>query len=105
MDLNGQLKPMDQMNDQSKSESSKKFLVHMICQNVFVNDKPFKILYIQDVTFGVLYEQVKASEQLKNLINTLINNKIGEPLETLIQTSKMIEASQDLLGNSNQSLV
>lgn len=84
MDMNGSLKSMDQQHDNSKQESNKKFLVHIICQEVSVNDKPFKILYIKDVTFGVLYEQVKASEQLKNLINTLINNRIGEPLETLI---------------------
>ena len=65
---------------------------------MYVNDKPFNILYIKDVTFGVLYEQVKASEQLKNLINSLINNRIGEPLETLIKTSNVIEASWDGLS-------
>ena len=48
---------------------------------------------MNDVTFGVLYEQVKASEQLKIMINNLINARIGKPLETLINTSTLIESS------------
>lgn len=68
-------------------------MIHITCQDVHVNDKPFKILYMNDVTFGVLYEQVKASEQLKIMINNLINARIGKPLETLINTSTLIESS------------
>lgn len=64
---------------------------------MYVNDKPFNILFMNDVTFGVLYEQAKASEQLKIMINNLINNRIGEPLETLIKTSNIIEESKELI--------
>ena len=42
MDMNGSLKSMDQQLDNTnKPESNKKFLVHVICQEVSVNDKPF----------------------------------------------------------------
>ena len=82
---------MDKLSDLNGQKSYKKYLVHVICQDVQVNDKPFKILFLKDVSFGVLYEQVKASEQLKNMINNLIGKKIGEPLEKLIHTCKLIE--------------
>ena len=53
---------------------------------------------MNDVTFGVLYEQVKASQQLKVMINNLINYRIGKPLETLINTSNIIESNQELIS-------
>ena len=97
MARDGFVKPIDMSSDSSLKEmSNKKFLIHIICQDVHVDDKLSKIMFIKDVTFGVLYEQVKASQKLGNMINTLINNKIGQPLETLIKTSKIIEQNQEL---------
>ena len=34
-----------------------------------INDQPENLVFLKDVSFGVLYEQVKASEKLQNLIN------------------------------------
>ena len=44
-----------------KEENNKNFLVNIVIKNVMVNDKPEKIIFFKDVTFGVLYEQIKAS--------------------------------------------
>ena len=71
---------MDQIQDLSQNEINKKFLIHINCQEFNINDKPINIIFLKDVTFGVLLEQVKASEQLKNIINNLINKRIGDPL-------------------------
>ena len=36
--------------------SVKNFLVNIVIKNVMINDKPEKIIFFKDVTFGVLYE-------------------------------------------------
>ena len=98
MDFQGKFRSMDFIQQKEKFDNknrNKKFLINIISEEVFVNDRPFKIIYIKDVTFGLLYESVKASENLKNMINSLINNKISEPLETLIRTCNIITAQND----------
>ena len=54
------------------------------------------MLFLKDVSFGVLYEQKKASEKLQNLINQTLNQRIGVPLEALIKTSKTLEESEEM---------
>jgi hypothetical protein len=54
------------------------------------------LLFLKDVSFGVLYEQKKASEKLQNLINQTLNQRIGVPLEALIKTSKTLEESEEM---------
>ena len=47
----------------SYSEShinNKKFLIYIITQDVVFNNETLKMVYIKDITFGVLYEQIKA---------------------------------------------
>ena len=46
------------------NKSQKKFLVQVIIQQVLVNDKLEQIVFFKDVTFGVLYEHIKAEEKL-----------------------------------------
>lgn len=62
-----------------------------------VNDKIEKLLFFRDVTFGILYESMKASENLQNLINDTINTRIGIPLNTLVRTVARIEDPEKLL--------
>ena len=56
-----------------------------------INDKPEKIIFFKDVTFGVLYEQIKASQKLSNIINETMNQKIGVPLTALVKTCESIQ--------------
>ena len=44
-----------------KVDDNKNFLVNIVIKNVMINDKPEKIIFFKDVSFGVLYEQIKAS--------------------------------------------
>jgi len=37
-------------------------------QEVLVHDKLEQIIFVKDITYGVLYEQIRAQEKLKNMI-------------------------------------
>lgn len=50
----------------------------------------------KDITFGVLYEQIKAKEQLQNMIDETMYKKIGVPLKMVVETCQTMENSQDL---------
>ena len=54
------------------------------------------IAFFKDVTFGILYEQFKASEKLQNIINETINDKIGLPLDSLVNTCNYVQNSDEL---------
>ena len=40
------------------------FLIYIITQEVIFNEELSTITYFKDITFGVLYEQVKAQQSL-----------------------------------------
>ena len=46
----------------------KKFLIHLVTKQITFNDEEHTILFIKDITFGVLYEQIKATEHLNYMI-------------------------------------
>jgi hypothetical protein len=48
---------MEDLGDQTE----KNFLVNIVIKDIMINDKLEKIVFFKDVTFGVLYEQIKAS--------------------------------------------
>ena len=37
-----------------------KFLIYILSKEVFLNDEAHTLTFIKDITFGVLYEQIKA---------------------------------------------
>jgi hypothetical protein len=47
---------------------------------VYINDELHNLTFIKDITFGVLYEQIKAQQNLKSIVNTTLKKKIGVPL-------------------------
>ena len=49
--------------------------------------------FFKDVTFGVLYEQVKSKELLQNMIANTLYNKIASPLEMVVDTCKQLKLS------------
>lgn len=56
----------------SKSEALNESLFYITSQDILFNDELSTITYFKDITFGVLYEQIKAQQQLQNMItNTL----------------------------------
>ena len=52
--------------------------------------------FFKDVTFGVLYEQIKAKEQLKNVINSTLQQNIGRPLKAVISTCEQLKSSDQI---------
>ena len=50
----------------------------------------------KDITWGVLFEQQKAKEQLQNLLDKAAYQKIRKPLENVVQTCMSLENSKNL---------
>ena len=75
---------LDQEIDSERER--KRFLINIIIQEVILNDQIENIVFFKDVTFGVLYEQIKVSEKLSNFINDTLSQKIEVPLDSLIKT-------------------
>jgi hypothetical protein len=53
-------------------KKDKAFLIHILTQEVFYNEQPCTIIYFRDVTFGVLYEQIKAEQKFDVIVNNTI---------------------------------
>ena len=83
-----------QSNDNVKSK--KKFLICIVTQELFYNDHYQHIAYIKDVTFGVLYEQIRAQDYLQTMLNNALQHRIGLPLDFMIKSCKKVEDSNEL---------
>ena len=51
---------------------------------------------IKDITFGVLYEQIKARQNLRSIVNTTLKKKIGLPLQVVVNGCQKILDSEQL---------
>ena len=51
------------------------------------------VTYFKDITFGILYEQIKAQNQLQTMLTSTFKHKIGTPLNTIIQSLEVMEGS------------
>lgn len=49
-------------NHARRDYNSSKLLVLVISKHVFINDEEHVMTVFKDITFGVLYEQIKAKE-------------------------------------------
>lgn len=54
------------------------------------------MVFFKDVTFGVLYEEVKGKDLLQNMIDNTLYNKVASPLEKVVDTCKNLETSLEL---------
>jgi hypothetical protein len=72
------------------------FLIYIVNQEALFNDEISTITYFKDITFGVLYEQVKAQQELQNAISGALQSKMSKPLSNIVRNCKEIEKSQDL---------
>lgn len=50
--------------DQDKANEGAGYLIYIVTQEVLFNDEISTITYFKDITFGVLYEQIKLQNQL-----------------------------------------
>ena len=47
-------------HEESASDAPNENLVYVVSQDIFFNDELSTITYFKDITFGVLYEQIRA---------------------------------------------
>ena len=80
----------------SLPENCKKFLIYIISKQVFINDELHTLTIFKDITFGVLYEQIKAQQNLRSIVNTTLKKKIGQPLQQVINGCQKIVDSDKL---------
>ena len=73
-----------------------KFLIYILSKVVFLNDEAHTLTFIKDITFGVLYEQIKAQQELRSTVNTTLRKKIGTPLQTIINQCQSVISSKQL---------
>ena len=67
------------------------YMVYIVNQEVIFNEEISTITYFKDITFGVLYEQVKAQQSLQNAISTALQSKMGVPLKNIVRNCKELE--------------
>jgi hypothetical protein len=72
------------------------YLIYVINQEVIFNEEIAMISFFKDITFGVLYEQVKAQQQLQNAISSAIQSKMGKPLNSIVNHCKQLELSEEM---------
>ena len=51
-----------------------------------INGEEHILTFFKDITFGILYEQIKLQENLRNTINNTIQKKVSIPMKTVIQS-------------------
>ena len=54
------------------------------------------LTFLKDVTFGVLYEQIKSQDQVKRWLNPTLQQKIYMPLQQIESHCKQVVASEPL---------
>lgn len=62
-----------------------------------INDTPQTLTFFKDITFGVLYEQIKAQHQLKDMLDNTLQDKIGYPLQSVVKTCQNVLQSNQLV--------
>jgi signal transduction histidine kinase len=65
--------------------------VSIVSQNVLFDDEISTITYFKDITFGVLYEHVKAANFLQRFLSTTLHQKMMQPINTIIESIQHIE--------------
>jgi predicted nucleotidyltransferase len=64
--------------DQDEESKQKKFLIYIINQEIEFDEQPVTITFFKDITFGILYDQMLAQDDLQNIIKNNLDKKIGK---------------------------
>ena len=78
----------DDANQQETNEldselHQRKLLVYIINQEIEFNEEPVTITFFKDITFGILYEQMMAQDDLQKIITNNLDQKIGSKLKKI----------------------
>ena len=78
------------MPNESDTDKTINFLIYIVNKKVTINDELYTLTFMKDITFGVLNDQIKAQEDLRNIINNNIQTKIGVPLKAVVQSCQSL---------------
>ena len=77
------------------TDNNSKFLVQIIIKDVVFNSKVQKLAFFKDVTFGFMYDEIKAEESLQQMVINTMQQKINLPLEQIIDgCNKILNSNQ-----------
>ena len=80
----------------TKYKKSSHILIQVVNNKATLNGKIHTLTFLKDVTFGVLYEQIKSQDQIKRMMNSTLQQKIYMPLQKIEATCKEIVTSDSL---------
>ena len=90
-------KNSSQLSSQQKgAQSQKNSLVYLESLRQDINGEEHFLTFFKDITFGILYEQIKLQENLRNVINNTIQKKVTAPMETVIKSCVHFKQSREL---------
>ena len=55
-----------------QDEQKVTFLITIVNKQMMINGQRHTLTFLKDITFGVLYDQIKSQEELKNMINNTL---------------------------------
>ena len=61
------------------------------------NFEQHTIVFIKDITFGVLYEQICAKDKLNHIVYNTCQQKMGLPLSNIIKSCNRLANSKELM--------
>jgi hypothetical protein len=87
---------VNQIDDanQDKAIEGAGYLIYIVTQEALFNDEISTITYFKDITFGVLYEQIKLQNQLQTMMSSTLQSKMGNPLGTIVRTIESVESCE-----------
>ena len=68
-------------------------MIYIINQEIEFNEEPVTISFFKDITFGILYEQIMAQDELQKIITNNLDQKIGQKLKKI--SENVIDLSRD----------
>ena len=83
--------------EEDENVQVQKFLVYIVNQEIEFNEQPVTITFFKDITFCVLYEQIKAQDELQGVITNNLDKKIGQKLKMISGNVKKLMGEQQLI--------
>jgi len=72
-----------EVNEPNNEPPQSKFLIYIINQEIELNEEAVTITFFKDITFGILYEQMTAQDDIKKILTNHLDQKIGQKLKKL----------------------
>ena len=88
----------------NKETDERKFIFTIIKKAIKYDGEDAFIVYFKDVTFGVLYEQIKAQKSFQEIINATISHEMRNPINSIISNCSLLENDPSLSEKAKSRL-